>query len=60
MITLLSTWTFGLSLALVALGVFVSYKLFSFPDITTDGSYTLGAAITAIQLSHQGNWQIAF
>ncbi|MFM8579744.1 MAG: ABC transporter permease [Planctomycetaceae bacterium] len=48
MITLLSTWTFGLSLALVALGVFVSYRLFSFPDITTDGSFTLGAVVTAV------------
>ena len=50
MITLLSTWTFGLALALVALGVFVSYRLFSFPDITTDGSFTLGAVVTAVLL----------
>lgn len=48
MITLLSTWTFGLSLALVAVGVFVSYRLFSFPDITTDGSFTLGGVVTAV------------
>ncbi len=47
MITLLATWTFGLALALVALGVFVSYRLFSFPDITTDGSFTLGGVVTA-------------
>jgi len=47
MIALLSTWTFGLALALVALGVFVSYRLFSFPDITTDGSFTLGAVVAA-------------
>ncbi|MFM7184769.1 MAG: ABC transporter permease [Planctomycetota bacterium] len=47
MITLLSTWTFGLTLALVALGVFVSYRLFSFPDITTDGSFTLGGVVAA-------------
>jgi len=46
-ITLLSTWTFGLALALVALGVFVSYRLFSFPDITTDGSFTLGGVVAA-------------
>jgi len=46
-ITLLSTWTFGLTLALVALGVFVSYRLFSFPDITTDGSFTLGGVVAA-------------
>ena len=47
MIALLSTWTFGLALALVALGVFVSYRLFSFPDVTTDGSFTLGAVVSA-------------
>ena len=51
MITLLSTWTFGLALGFVALGVYVSYKLFSFPDITTDGSFTLGAVVTAVLLS---------
>jgi putative ABC transport system permease protein len=50
-ITLLSTWTFGLALALVALGVFVSYRLFSFPDITTDGSFTLGAVVAAVLLT---------
>jgi ABC-type uncharacterized transport system permease subunit len=49
-ITLLSTWTFGLALGLVALGVYVSYRLFSFPDITTDGSFTLGAVVTALLL----------
>jgi len=51
MITLLSTWTFGLALGFVALGVFVSYRLFSFPDITTDGSFTLGAVVTAVLLA---------
>ncbi|MCE9629521.1 MAG: ABC transporter permease [Planctomycetia bacterium] len=51
MITLLSTWTFGIALALVALGVYVSYKLFSFPDITTDGSFTLGAVVAAVLLT---------
>jgi len=51
MITLLSTWTFGLALALVALGVFVSYKLFSFPDVTTDGSFTLGGVVAAVALA---------
>ncbi len=50
MITLLSTWTFGLALGLVALGVYVSYRLFAFPDITTDGSFTLGAVVTAVLL----------
>jgi len=26
----------------------VSYRLFSFPDVTTDGSFTLGAAVAAV------------
>ena len=50
MITLLSTWTFGVALALVALGVFVSYRLFRFPDVTTDGSFTLGAVGATVLL----------
>lgn len=50
MITLLSTWTFGLALGFTALGVFVSYKLFSFPDITTDGSFTLGGVVVTMLL----------
>jgi putative ABC transport system permease protein len=50
MITLLSTWTFGVALGLVAIGVFVSYRLFSFPDITTDGSFTLGAVVATALL----------
>jgi len=32
-------------------GLFLSMKVFNIPDITTDGSYTLGAAITAVGLS---------
>jgi len=51
MITLLSTWTFGLALGFVALGVFVSYRLFSFPDITTDGSFTLGAVVAVVLIT---------
>ena len=50
MITLLSTWTFGVALGFVALGVFVSYKLFAFPDITTDGSFTLGVVVATVLL----------
>jgi putative ABC transport system permease protein len=59
MITLLSTWTFGLALGFVALGVFVSYRLFSFPDITTDGSFTLGAVVTAVVLVAGGDPVVA-
>lgn len=36
----------------LVLGLFLSMKIFNIPDITTDGSYTLGAVITAIGLSN--------
>lgn len=48
---LLTAWTAGLLLALLALGVFISYRIFSFPDITVDGSFTLGGAVTAALLT---------
>lgn len=40
----------GLCYSLMALGIFISMKIFRIPDITTDGSFTLGAAVTAILL----------
>ncbi len=45
---LLAAWTVGLILALLALGVFISFRIFHFPDITVDGSITLGGAIAAV------------
>jgi putative ABC transport system permease protein len=41
-----------LILSLLALGVFISFRIFAFPDITADGSITLGAAIAATMLVH--------
>ncbi len=37
----------GLVYALVALGVFLSFRILSFPDLTVDGSFPLGAAVAA-------------
>lgn len=51
MTLLLGAWTIGLILSLLALGVFVSFRVFRFPDITTDGSITLGAATAAVLLA---------
>ena len=34
----------------LAIGIFISMKIFNIPDITTDGSFTLGGVITAILL----------
>jgi len=36
----------------LVIGLFLSMKVFNIPDITTDGSYTLGAVITATALSN--------
>lgn len=44
---LLGAYTIGIILALLALGVFVSFRIFAFPDMTAEGSVTLGAAIAA-------------
>jgi putative ABC transport system permease protein len=37
----------GLCFSGIALGIFISMKIFNIPDITTDGSYTLGGVVTA-------------
>jgi len=36
----------------LVIGLFLSMKIFNIPDITTDGSYTLGAVIMAVGLSN--------
>ncbi len=37
----------GLAYALVALGIVISFRILSFPDLTVDGSFPLGAAVVA-------------
>ena len=49
---LVGTFTIGFILSLLALGVFISFRIFAFPDITADGSVTLGASIAAALLIH--------
>lgn len=41
----------ALCLGPMAMGIFISMKVFNIPDITTDGSYTLGATVTAVLLT---------
>ena len=40
----------GLVFALVAFGVFMSFRILEFPDLTVDGSFPLGAAVSAIMI----------
>ena len=41
----------GLAFSLVALAVFLSFRVLRFPDLTVDGSFPLGAAVCATLIS---------
>jgi putative ABC transport system permease protein len=40
----------GFIYGLVALGVFISFRILDFPDLTVDGSFPLGAAVSATMI----------
>lgn len=40
----------GLLFALVAMGVYITYKILDFPDLSVDGTFPLGASISAALL----------
>ena len=40
----------GLGFSALGIGIFISMRIFDIPDITTDGSYTLGGSVTAAML----------
>ena len=42
----------GLLFALVAMGVYITYKILDFPDLSVDGTFPLGASISAAMLVH--------
>jgi putative ABC transport system permease protein len=42
----------GLCFSGIALGIYISMKIFNIPDITTDGSYALGGIVTGVMLTH--------
>jgi putative tryptophan/tyrosine transport system permease protein len=50
MTLLIGALTIGFILSLLALGVLISFRIFDFPDITAEGSITLGAAVAATLL----------
>ncbi len=45
----------GLVYGIMVLGVFITFRILSFPDLTVDGSFPLGAAIMAIMLTRGSN-----
>ena len=50
MYLLLSVLEQGLIYAVLALGVYITFKILDFPDMTVDSSFPLGAAITALMI----------
>ena len=42
----------GLIYAILALGVYITYKILDFPDLSVDSSFPLGAAVTAVMIAN--------
>lgn len=45
--TILGVLEEGFVYAIMSLGVYITYKILDFPDLSVDGTYPLGAAVTA-------------
>lgn len=45
----------GLLFALVSIGVYITYKILDFPDLSVDGTFPLGAAVCAALLAKGSN-----
>jgi len=54
LIAFLGTIETGLIFGLVALGVYLSFRILQFPDLTVDGSFPLGAAVSAVLIVGAG------
>ncbi len=48
---LVGTLTQGLIYSLISFGIYITYRILDFPDLTVDGSFPLGAAVTAVLLT---------
>ena len=49
----------GLAYAFVALGVYITFRVLAFPDLTVDGSFPLGAAVAAVLIINGTNPWVA-
>jgi putative tryptophan/tyrosine transport system permease protein len=47
---------YGICLGALGFGIFITMKIFKIPDITTDGSYTLGGVTSGVLLIQDWNW----
>lgn len=55
MFALFSALESGVIYAIMALGVYLSFRILDFPDLTVDGSFVTGAAISASLIVHGQN-----
>ena len=55
MALLISVLEQGLIYAIMAFGIYITYKILDFPDLTVDGSFPMGAAIAAEPISRDVN-----
>ena len=47
---ILGVFTEGLVYAILSLGVYITYKILDFPDLSVDGTFPLGAAVTVTMI----------
>lgn len=52
---ILDTLIFGFPFAILALGVFISYRVLDFADLSCEGTYVLGAATSLVIIANGGN-----
>jgi len=50
MFAFMGTLEIGFVYGLVAIGVYLTFRVLDFPDLTVDGSFTLGAAVAAAMI----------
>lgn len=59
MTALLGSLELGLLMGLLAMAVFLSFRVLNFPDLTVDGSFPLGAAVCAALIAAGANAYLA-
>lgn len=51
-VTLLGSVEIGLIFAIMSLGIYITFNILNFPDLTVDGSFTLGCVVSALLSFH--------
>lgn len=57
--SLMGALELGLLYALMAIGVYITFRILDFPDLTVDGSFTTGGAIAGLMISNGYNPLVA-